>query len=119
MAIEDEFDPRAERIRSEQKNKGSYEAWIKTLAKDEGKSEAALMKQVLLQVAETSVKKHERLWIEALNKKNKILKDSIIRDAEGNIIEKHPVPDNYWQEEHKAHARLENAMALLGAIKEQ
>lgn len=110
MAIEDEFDPREERIRSENKNKNTYEAWIKTLAKDEGKSEAAFLKQILLASALQMVAKYRKLWIEAAATKAKIMNDCV----QGH----NSPPDNYWLPEHKAHEKYNNAIILLASIEE-
>lgn len=118
MAMEDEFDPNAERIRQQNAAKSTYDGWIAYLAKQEGKSEEALMKSVLLETARNVAKKYEQLWLTAINTKNQILKASIVRNAEGEVIEKHPVPDNYWQAEHTAHTRYNNALEFLKAIEE-
>jgi len=94
----------------------SYETWVAKLASDEGKSEEAFIKSVLLETAKTAVKKYEMLWLKALNAKNKTLRDSIVRNENGEVTEKFSVPDNYWKAEHEAHARFQNACELLKAI---
>lgn len=110
MAIEDEFDPRAERIRSENKNKNTYEAWIKTLAKDEGKSEEAFMKLLLHETAKKMVGKYKLLWAQEAAAKAKIMQDC--------VREHHAPPDNYYIAEHKALVKYNNALTFLAAIEE-
>lgn len=110
MALEDEFDPSAERIRSQAKNKNTYDVWIKKLANDEGKSEEAFLKAVLLQSARNMVEKYRQLWAEAAAAKAQIMADCV----KGH----NSPPDNYWLPEHRAHAQYNNALNFLAAVEE-
>lgn len=110
MALEDEFDPDAERKRSEQKNKSSYEGWMRRLARDEGKSESAFMKQTLLLGALKIVEKYRTKWVEAAAAKAAIMQECVKNHTSP--------PDNYWLPEHRAHAQYQNALNFLASVEE-
>lgn len=110
MALEDEFDPTAERKRSIQSNKNSYEVWSKKVAESEGKSEAAFMKATLLLGAKNIVEKYRAKWAEAAAAKAQVMADCV----KGH----NSPPDNYWLPEHRAHAQYQNALNFLAAVEE-
>lgn len=110
MALEDDFDPAAERTRSQNKNKNSYEVWSKKLAEAEGKSEAAFMKATLLLGAKNIAEKYRQKWAEAAAAKAQIMADS--------VKDKHSPPDNYWLPEHRAYAQYTNALNFLASVEE-
>jgi hypothetical protein len=108
MALEDEFDPSVERLRKSRSDNSRYESWIKWLAKQEGKSEEAFVKNVLKETAEKVLEKKREQWMRAAAKKAKIMSDC----AKDHCSP----PENYWQEEHKALQFYQQAEGFLEAV---
>lgn len=111
MALEDEFDPHAQRIYADKKEKASYAGWIAKLAREEGKSEAAFVKTILFETAKKAVDKYRTLWVQAAAAKAKVVDDA--------VKEHHAPPDGYYKAELEALHRYENALALLDAIQQE
>lgn len=92
-------------------DKQTYEAWINYLAKEEGKSEAAFVRLILIETAKKAVEKYRDLWIAAAAAKAKVVSDA--------VKEHHTPPDGYYKTELMALHKYENAVSLLRAIEEE
>lgn len=108
MALEDEFDPQATRLRAAKSDANKFEAWIKWLAKQEGKSDEAFLKALLVTPAQRIFEKKRMLWLAEAAKKARIMEEC-------NKTKTSP-PANYWEPEHKAHMVFQQAEAYLAEV---
>lgn len=108
MALEDEFDPQAARLRAAKSDANKFEAWIKWLAKQEGKSDEAFLKALLVTPAQRIFEKKRMLWLEEAAKKARVM-------TECNATKTSP-PAGYWEAEHRAHQVFQQAEAYLAEV---
>lgn len=111
MALEDEFDPQAARLRAAKSDANKFEAWIKWLAKQEGKSDEAFLKAILVLPARKIFEKKRLAWLEEAAKKARVM-------TECNTTKTSP-PAGYWEAEHKAHQIFQQAEAYLAEVEKE
>lgn len=108
MALEDEFDTQAERLRKQRADNSKYESWIKWLAKQEGKDEEAFIKALLLTTARRVVERKREAWLQTAAEKARMMND---------CAKSHTSPPaGYWEAEHKALGVYQEAERYLAII---